>query len=121
MICVRTIGTKGRGVFAQRIIREGEILERSPVIVLPGGQWQNIERTVLFNYCYGWGEDSALALGVGSLFNHSYHPNAAYVRHLEEQVIDYVALRDIEPEEEITINYNGDPNDMDPVWFAVLK
>jgi len=116
---VRTIEHKGRGVFAQRTIRQGEVFERSPVIVLPSSQWDSIERTVLFNYCYEWDGDYALALGMGSLFNHSYQPNAVYTRQLADLAMAYTALRDIAADEEITVNYNGDPTDQDPVWFAV--
>jgi len=119
MIYTRTSEDKGRGVFAKQLIRKGEIFERAPVILIPAREWESIERTVLFNYCYGWGEDSALALGLGSLFNHSYQPNAIYTRRFEEQVIDYRALRDINLDEEITINYNGDPLDLAPLWFSV--
>jgi len=121
VLYVSTIEDKGRGVFAQQAIRKGEIFERAPVIIIPGREWENLERTVLFNYCYGWGEDSALALGFGSLFNHSYKPNAVYNRKFEEQMIEYTALCDIDPGEEITVNYNGDPNDLDPLWFAVRE
>ena len=119
MIETRTSQDKGRGVFAKQLIRKGEIFERAPVIVLPAHEWELMERTVLFNYCYGWGEDSALALGLGSLFNHSYQPNALYTRRFEEHLIEYSALRDINPNEEITINNNGDPLDLDPLWFSV--
>lgn len=116
---VRTIEHKGRGVFASHIIRKGEIFERAPVIVLPASQWDSIERTVLFNYCYEWDGDYALALGMGSLFNHAYQPNAIYTRQLADLTMEYTALRDIAADEEITVNYNGDPADQDPVWFAV--
>lgn len=119
MLYVRTVEGKGRGVFARRLIRQGEVLEQSPVIVLSAKEWESIERTSLFNYCYGWGEEMALALGMGSLFNHSYQPNALYTRHFDQQIIEYTARCDIQPDEEITINYNCDPNDMDPLWFAV--
>lgn len=119
MIYTGTSKDKGRGVFAKQLIRQGEIFERAPVIVLPARDWESIERTVLFNYCYGWGDDSALVLGLGSLFNHSYQPNALYTHRFEEEMMEYSALRDIYPDEEITINYNGDPLDLDPLWFAV--
>lgn len=119
MLTIRTVAGKGRGVFAQRLIRQGEILEQSPVIVITAKEWESVERTVLFDYCYGWGDDMALALGMGSLFNHSYQPNTRYTRKVDELLIEYTALRDIYPDEEITINYNCDPNDMDPLWFAV--
>ncbi len=121
MLYVRTTAAKGRSVFAQRLIRQGEVLERSPVLVLPASQWDSIERTVLFNYCYEWDGDYALALGLGSLFHHAYQPNALYTRQLADLVMEYTALRDIARDEEITINYNGDPTDQEPVWFAVAR
>ncbi|MBX3011996.1 MAG: SET domain-containing protein-lysine N-methyltransferase [Caldilineaceae bacterium] len=119
MLYVREIEGKGRGVFTQGRIHSGALIERAPVIILPAREWDQIERTVLFNYCYGWGEDSAMALGLGSLYNHSYQPNAIYTRNFAEQVIEYTALRDIEADEEITVNYNCDPTNQDPLWFAV--
>ncbi|MEZ4860554.1 MAG: SET domain-containing protein [Caldilineaceae bacterium] len=121
MLSIQSVAGKGRGVFAQEFIRQGEIFECAAVIVLPAMQWGYVERTELFNYCYAWGEDSALALGYGSLFNHSYQPNAVYVKQFDAQRIDYMALRDIAPGEEITINYNSDPADLDPLWFAVVE
>ena len=33
-------------------------------------------------------------------------------------MMEVVAIRDIEPDEEITINYNGDPAKQDPLWFT---
>lgn len=65
------------------------------------------------------GDNMALALGMGSLYNHAYRPNACYIKNFESAMMEYVALRDIAPDEEITINYNSDPNDLDPLWFAV--
>jgi len=38
----------------------------------------------------------------------------------EEMVVEFKALRDIQAEEEITVNYNRDPQDGSPVWFEVL-
>jgi SET domain-containing protein len=114
---------KGRGVFAETRIRCGEVIDSSPVIAFPKSQWKYINKTVLHHYCYFWGEtfeDGAVVLGLGSLYNHSYEPNAMYVHHLDELTMDYVAIKDIEQGEEITINYNGSPDDRSPVWFDVL-
>lgn len=119
MLYIRTVAGKGRGVFAQRLIQPGELVERAPVIVLPAKEWESLERTILFHYCYSWGDTKALALGLGSLFNHAYQPNTLYTRNFDEQIIEYTARRLILPDEELTINYNGDPDDADPVWFAV--
>ena len=45
-------------------------------------------------------------------------------RHLRagagEQTIRFSALRDIEAGEEVTTNYNGDPGNIKPLWFAAL-
>ncbi|MEZ4677887.1 MAG: SET domain-containing protein [Caldilineaceae bacterium] len=112
---------KGRGVYAKEFIRAGVIFECSPVIILSPEQWAYVERTTLFDYCYDWQGGAALALGMGSLFNHSYAPNAVYTKQYDRHLIEYTALHDIEPGEEILINYNGRPDDMDPLWFAVIN
>jgi len=121
MIRVGPSKGKGRGVFARRPIAEGELIEQAPVLVIPGRQWRYIEQTLLYDYCFTWGADqehAALALGFGSIYNHSYQPNAAYIKRLSEQVIDFVALRAIAQGEEISINYNGTAESRAPMWFG---
>ncbi len=88
MLYVRTVEGKGRGVFAQRLIRQGEVLEQSPVIVISAKEWESVERTILFNYCYGWGEDMALALGMGSLVG-ALAAKAAMQQHGITGTIEY--------------------------------
>jgi SET domain-containing protein len=121
---VRSTATKGRGVFATLTFEKGELIETAPVILIPAGQWAHIEPTVLALYIYNFGptpsqEHAAIALGYGSLYNHSYRPNAKYVKDWDTQVIRFVALRDIQAGEEITVNYNGSPADQSPIWFEV--
>jgi hypothetical protein len=111
---------KGRGVFAGEPIPAGALIERVPVVVVPAGQWEQTDKTLLVDYYFAWQEHSALALGYGSLYNHSYQPNARYVRRFAEAQIDFFALRTIAPDEEILINYNGDPTDDAPLWFHAL-
>ena len=113
---------KGRGVFAGRRFLKGEVIERAPVLIIPAQEWSQFEKTMLYDYCYSWGdqaEDMAFALGFGSLYNHSYHPNAVYKKNLDELMIEFIALRNIEAGEEVTINYNGYPTDESPLWFEV--
>lgn len=117
------VSGKGRGVLARAGISCGEVIEIAPVIVFPKEQWEQIAETEFSCFCYFWGtdmEDGALALGLGSLYNHSYEPNARYIRHIESQTMEYVAIKDIEEGEEVTINYNGSPDNRSPVWFDVL-
>ena len=122
LIEVKRTRDKGRGVFARHHIDEGQVIERVPVLVVPMREISNGNgRVKLEDYCFMWGRDTyALALGYGSMYNHSYQPNARYddVGRLTKE---FTALRDIEPGEEITINYNGDPDDDSPLWFDALK
>jgi hypothetical protein len=113
---------KGRGVFARREISAGETIETSPVIVVPASQWSSIATTMFYDYIFEWGwdgEDGALAMGYGSFYNHSYAPNARYHRRIEDVAIDFVALRNIELSEEIVVNYNGHPDNLEPLWFPI--
>ena len=119
---VKRIKGKGRGVFARRPIRRGEVIERVPVLVLPIAEVRNASQwTGLAGYCFLWGRDRvALALGYGSLYNHSYRPNARYDDSAGQTKV-FTALRDIAPGEEITVNYNGEPEDATAVGFQVLE
>ena len=119
---VKRVVGKGRGVFARRAIRDGEEIERVPVIVLPGGTIdEGPEGSRLPDYVFTWGKKTlALALGYGSLYNHSYRPNARY-DDLGDRTKVFTAIRDIAPGEEITVNYNGDPDDRTPLHFEVMS
>jgi SET domain-containing protein len=122
MLVVRDTEIKGRGVFAQRDFELGEIIDIANVIVIPKQQVKLITHTVLCNYYFGWhGESGAIALGYGSLFNHSYQPNALYVKKFDQQVIEIIAYKYIREGQEITINYNGQVDDLTPIWFDVAE
>lgn len=110
----------GRGVFTSAPIPKGAVLEICPVIVLPAHELPAIHGTKLHDYYFSWGwndDECAIALGFGSLYNHSYEPNAQYLVDIDDESMEIIALRDIEAGEEITVSYNGDPGDKTPVWF----
>lgn len=52
-----------------------------------------------------------LALGVGSLFNHSRQPSLDYRADYDSLIIRYFAARNVAPGEELTIYYG------DKLWF----
>lgn len=111
---------KGRGVYATRRIRRGEIFERAPVVPLTPGQWRHVSKTILADYAFDWGpsrQAASIVLGYGSLYNHSNTPNARFDYRLREKVYVFIALRDIKKGEEICTNYNGLPDDDTPLWF----
>jgi len=110
----------GRGVFSSEDIPAGSVIEICPIILLPPDQVKAIESTELFDYYFQWKEDEkscAIAMGYGSLYNHSFSPNARYYTDFETDTLDVIALVDIPAGEEITFNYNGEPDDMEAVWF----
>src|SRR5881296_1803041 len=116
-----TVERRGRGMFARRKFLKGELIERAPVIALNEKQWPFAQKTILSDYAFDWGEhdeQAAIALGYVSIYNHSYAPNAQLEELLDELMMEVIAIRDIEADEEITINYNGDPEKQDPLWFT---
>jgi hypothetical protein len=60
-----------------------------------------------------------MALGLIPIYNHSYTSNCEYFMDFDEQTIFVKTVRDIRKGEELTINYNGDWNDVKKVWFDV--
>ena len=111
---------KGRGIYSTEDIEVGTVVEIAPVIVLPEADSTLIDRTFLYNYYFLWGDEHknyAICLGYGSLYNHSYSPNCIYETYYDDNVIHFVAIKDIAAGEELTVNYNHDPNDLTPVWF----
>ena len=111
-------GEFNRGVFAKCDIKKGELLHEAPVLSYPNEQHKHIEKTLLADYAFEYGiGQSAILLGYGMLFNHSYEPNATYEINFKNQTFDFFAFTDIKAGDEILINYNGDVDDKDPLWF----
>lgn len=119
-IYVQETDNKGRGVFAAEDIKAGETIEEAPVIILPEDL---LSKYPITHYYFHWNHlnqrAGALALGYGSIYNHSYQPNARYKQIYEYKTILFIALRDIKNGEEITVNYNKDPRDNSQLWFDV--
>ena len=121
------IPNAGRGVFAAQDISKSALIERCPVLLLIETETPVIQKTKLMNYYSQWTEDrsavhpTAICLGFGSLFNHSYQPNATYQKRFAENVIDFLAVKAIKRGEEITVNYNyGNPDDKKQLWIKEI-
>ena len=120
MLYIKETEGKGRGVFTDEPIKKGEIIEICPMLVLPAEDRKHIDKTKIYDYYFMWGDDhkkSAIALGYGSLFNHSKTANADYESNYEEEEMYISAYKNIKAGEEVTINYHNDPNCADPMWF----
>lgn len=120
-IATSCIVNAGRGVFAAESIKKGQVIEVCPIILIPKKDVSNLKGSVLVNYYFYFGKDNkmlAIALGFGSVYNHSYEPNATYKKKFDARVIDFVAIKDIKRDEEITVNYNyGNPKDKTKLWI----
>jgi hypothetical protein len=117
---VRASAIHGLGVFAATDRRPGDLLEVSPVLVVPRTQLSALEQTSLYGYYFRWPPSAAaLALGYGSLYNHAYRSTARFALDPEHGVIVFTAVQPICRNDEITINYNGEPADLTPVWFHI--
>jgi uncharacterized protein len=107
----------GRGVFALVPFKKGQAIERCPMLVADPDRGNDLESGAT-GYVFGWGDGrTALALGYGSLYNHSYEPNATTTETGDELVI--TATRKIKAGDEIYINYMGTATE--GVWFEVLS
>lgn len=113
---VRKVRGMGRGVFALSRIPAETLIEQCPVILFNHKEGSKVNPTQ--EYSFRWTPDKvAIALGNGSLYNHSYEPNARTYKDSRDMAILIVSLRPIKPGEQILINYNGEPDDRSPLWF----
>jgi len=128
-VVVKETGTpKGRGVFAGRDYRAGGLVEESPVVFLETAfdELPDVLRKMVFNWGVLSGNPTshAFALGYGSLYNHDNPANMRYEADPQRRLLRFVAVRDISPGEELTINYNavgGGAEWRDDNWFERMS
>ena len=120
-------GDRGRGIVALEEIGHGQLIERSPVLIIPAHDRSTVDDTVIFTYVFMWEHNtieqdlyshcgrSAIALGYTSLLSHSFDPNCNFVRHIDALLIDVFAKRAIKAGEELTIDYQM------TLWFDPVR
>ncbi|KAJ1665179.1 hypothetical protein IW140_003548 [Coemansia sp. RSA 1813] len=115
---LRTHPQRGRGVFTREPIPRGTLVNVSPTLIFGADEYNKHGKfTQLDHYTYCWSSGSfALALGLGSMFNHESagHQNVGFVRDIQNSLIKYSTLRDIAAGEELCICYG------ESVWFDVV-
>lgn len=122
LIYTKRTKAKGMGVFAARDIESGEVVEVCPMLIIPEETLYSPSGTSpLKDYVFTWSTNQVgLALGFGSLYNHSYTPNLRS-EDTTARVKRYIALRKISKNEELTHNYAGHPRSRKSVGFEVAK
>lgn len=111
---------RGRGVFTTEAIEMNTIIEIAPVIVLNKEHRSIVEKTLLYDYIFEWGEDhqmAAVGLGYVSIYNHAVQPNCIYEMDYENETISIITIKKIAKGEELFINYNAETDQETPVWF----
>ena len=107
---------KGRGMFALRDFKKGEVLETAPVIpvakenVVDSGEAPD-------GYLLDWdgnfeNEEYCMPLGYIMMYNHSKEPNIDLDQDYDNYTMTVIALRDIKKGEELCWDYN-----VDELWF----
>ena len=105
----------GLGVFATKDIKEGDLIERCPMIKL---EWRSKYHNdhVLLDYlymqpkcdcseCANHGHTMWMVLGYGMMYNHQDIPNTQWRFHYNESYGDVVATKDIKAGDEIFVSY----------------
>lgn len=120
-IAIQPSPLHGCGVFANKTFIPGAVIEIAPAVIMEQANKDLLQATTLFNYYFVIGNKNfpvAFGLGYASLYNHAYKANAVYSISLKDATITIKACKKITAGEEITLNYNGSPNDATPVYFA---
>ena len=120
---VMTVEGKGLSVFAAEDIISDSIIELCQVIILNKEDTQAIHRTHLHDYYFIWDiekGESAIALGNGSVYNHSEEANATFTLDHENRLISFYAIKDIAAGDEITIDYLPMKESGYELWFKPI-
>lgn len=116
---IKELPNKGRAILTAQDIPKGSVIEICPVLILCVEDSKKIHQTSLHDYYFLWGitGETAIALGYGSIYNHSSTANADYEMLLDENNIRISAIRDISAGEEICFNYMDGGEQKSELWF----
>ncbi|KKQ10155.1 MAG: hypothetical protein A2383_03975 [Candidatus Pacebacteria bacterium RIFOXYB1_FULL_39_46] len=126
-IVIKNTPSKGRGVFAISPISKNEVIEIAPIVVL--GKYDseiiNNKNSVLYYYSLEQVrlKRDCIMLGYSSLYNHSDQPNCdwEYDDNKENRFLRIRALVDINPGEELTIDYDDSSTEQEFMPEEMLK
>lgn len=104
-LVVKKSSTHGYGVFAEKKIRKGEIIEECYVIISKGGDRK------LEDYYFDANGKYAIFTGFGIIYNHSDEPNADYKINLKTRIATIRAEETIPKGSEILVSYGEQ-------WFS---
>lgn len=111
---------KGWGVEATAFISKGETVEVCPVIpMIKDKDHSHINQKQLARYVFSWNKDcDVLVQGWGGIYNHDEQNNMVYSPDDKNMTMVYKATRDIQPGEELLINYGYCPTKFE--WMNLI-
>lgn len=103
----------GLGVFASEDIKKGEVFEITPILDVVKSKEEDLGKEFLYDYRFAYNKNGkttklVLALGYGSLYNHSKDPNANWKLNEVLDMFEFYAVRDIKSGEEVLIYYGNE-------------
>jgi|AP12_2_1047962.scaffolds.fasta_scaffold146351_1 uncharacterized protein len=105
---------RGRGVFAGRDFRAGEVVEIAPAIVLESADTLLLRQTLLRTYDFDWQVlaktsdlTTAIVAGYGGIYNHADPASLRYHADPVAMTLIFRAVHDVDEDQELTINYNA--------------
>ncbi|RZA09758.1 MAG: SET domain-containing protein-lysine N-methyltransferase [Proteobacteria bacterium] len=104
---------RGWGVFCEKPIAKGRVIETAPIIFLPASTFKRTSDTPIESYRFSfWGDACALVLGFGSLYNHSIDgANSVHELNRKSRTYTFKATKDIPAHTEIFHDYNWDKSE----------
>jgi SET domain-containing protein len=108
----------GYGVFADKAIKRGEIVEECYAILTKA------EDDILGDYFFDTRGKNAVLTGFGWIYNHSEDPNCFYMYYPKKRLMVFRADRAIKKGEEIYVSYGDDwfsSRDLEPKTVGLKK
>ena len=99
-------GSVGRGLFTRMHIAQGARVIEYTGVRIPTPVADTLKTRYFFDLENGWTIDGSSPENLARFVNHSCEPNCEAA--IENDRIFFYALRDIEPDEEITIDYGSE-------------
>lgn len=98
----------GRGVFSTKKIKKGDLIFIDPILLIKENHIS--VKSIVYSYWYAFDKKhNCLALGKGSLFNHSLTPNVKGKLNKKNKTLSFFALQNINKNEQLFINYGYEP------------
>lgn len=110
MIKMRHSKKYGRGIYATQDIRSGKTIFSDQLLVIPKKDVSKVKDSILECYWFDFDKiNYAIALGLGSLFNHHDEENVVAIINEKSKIIEFKTLRNIKKGEQLFLNYGYNP------------